>query len=90
MGSTLPPPADRWYPMLLIDQFGVTAHAWFPPGTATDPIHVLPDRVYGELCRLSGVEPLSPWVAFRDRGDALAAMAAACLATGIRPAAAPG
>jgi len=83
MGSTLPPPADRWYPMLLTDQRGTTAHAWFPPGTATDPVHVLPARVYAELCRLAGVEPFSPWVAFKSRGDALAAMAAACLAAGI-------
>src|SRR5437868_10735836 len=53
MASTLPPPADRWYPMSLTDQRGATAFAWFPPGTATDPAHVLPARVYGELCRLA-------------------------------------
>lgn len=85
MGSTLPPPADRWQPMHLMDQHGATAYAWFPPGTVTDPAHVLTAPVYRELCRLAGAGPRPPCVAFKSRDDALAAMAAACLAAGVRP-----
>jgi hypothetical protein len=80
MANPLPLPDHR--PMLLTDQDGATAYAWFPPGTPTDPSHVLPARVYAEVCRLAGVEPSSPWVAFRDRSAALAAAVAANLAAG--------
>jgi hypothetical protein len=80
MASTLPL-HDHW-PLSLTDQHGATAYAWFPPGTPTDPAHVLPARVYVEVCRLGGVEPSSPWVAFRDRAAALAAVVAASLTAG--------
>jgi hypothetical protein len=65
--------------MPLTDQNGAIAHAWFPPGTPTDPIHVLPALLYVKVCHLAGVEPTSPWVAFRRRVDALAAAVAANL-----------
>jgi hypothetical protein len=68
--------------MPLTDQRGAVGFAWFPPGTPTDPAHVLPARVYAEVCRLAGVAPSSPWVAFRDRSAALAAAVAAELAAG--------
>jgi hypothetical protein len=69
-------------PMPLTDQHGATAHAWFLPGTPIDPTHVLPEPMYAELCRLAGVEPHSPWVAFQDR---LAAAVAAGLLARHRP-----
>jgi hypothetical protein len=74
-----PPPPDRW-PLSLTDQHGATSYAWFPPNTPTDPAHVLPARVYVELCRLAGVEPSSPWVEFHDHAAALAAAIMATLA----------
>jgi hypothetical protein len=82
MASTLPLP-DRW-PMPLTDQHGAAAFAWFPPGTPTDPIHVLPSRVYAEVCRLVEVEPSSPWVEFPDRPAAIAAAAVAVQGEGHR------
>jgi hypothetical protein len=66
----------------LTDQHGSTAFAWFPPGTPTDAIHILPGPVYAELCQLAGVEPGSPWVAFQDRPAALAAVVLAIIAAG--------
>jgi hypothetical protein len=82
MARTLPLPLpDRW-PMRLTDQHGAVTFAWFPPGTPTDAEHVLPAQVYAEVCRLTGVAPSSPWVAFRDRPAALAAVVAANLAAG--------
>lgn len=77
--------SDRW-PMLLTDQWGATAYAWFPPRTPTDRAHVLPAAVYAEVCRVAGVDPLSPWVAFKDRSDALTAAAVAA-SLAARPAA---
>jgi hypothetical protein len=71
--------------MQLTDQYGATAYAWFPPGTPTDREHLLPADVYAELCGLAGVEPWSPWVAFRDRSAALAAAVAANLSVGQQP-----
>lgn len=73
----------------LTDQRGAVAFAWFPEGTATDPEHVLPASLYAGVCRIAGVSAGSPWVAFRTRGDALAALAAACLAAGTQPTATP-
>lgn len=70
--------------MVVTDQTGAHLYGWFPPGTPTDPEHVLPAEVYAELCRLADVPPAAPWVAFDDRIDAVVAMAAACLALGYR------
>jgi hypothetical protein len=69
--------------MRLTDQCGAIAHAWFPPGTPTDPEHILPGSVYAELCRLAEVDPWAPWVAFREQSDALAAAVAASIAANI-------
>jgi len=80
MGST--PSDGGWSPMRLTDQAGLTAYAWFPPGTVTDSEHVLPQDVYAGVCRLAGVSEQSPWVAFRGRAVALEALAAARLAVG--------
>jgi hypothetical protein len=82
MASTLSLPDRR--PMRLRDQHGATAHAWFPPYTPTDPAHVLPARVYAEVCRLAGVAPSSPWVAFHNHAAALAAVVAV-VAAGRQP-----
>jgi hypothetical protein len=71
--------------MLLRDQHGGAAYAWFPPGTPTDPEHVLPARLYAEVCRLAGLAPSSPWVAFRDSSAALAAAVAATLVARHHP-----
>jgi hypothetical protein len=75
--------------MRLTDQHGATAFAWFPPGTPTDPIHVLPGPVFAEVCRLAGVVPSSPWVGFKTRGAALTVVTAAWLTVGVRAAGAP-
>ena len=80
MDSTLDPPPDRPLPMVVTDQHGAGAFAWFPEGTPTDPAHVLPRAVYAGVCRLAGVSERSPWVAFRSLADANAAVVAACLA----------
>ena len=85
MDSTLDTPADRPLPMVLTDQHGVVAFAWFPEGTWTDPAHVLPRGVYAEVCRLAGVPERSPWVAFRRLADANAAVVAACLSAARPP-----
>jgi hypothetical protein len=74
------PPLPVRHPMLLVDQHGGAAYAWYPPGTPTDPLHVLPDLIYAELCRLAGVAPSSPWVAFPGLRDARAAALAETLA----------
>jgi hypothetical protein len=80
MPSTLSLPG-KW-PMLLVDQFGVAAgYAWFPPGTATGPAHVLPPAVYAAVCRTAGADPTSPWVMFGCRSEATSAVAAAAFAT---------
>jgi hypothetical protein len=68
--------------MRLTDQHGAVAFAWFPPGTPTDPEHVLPCLIFAGVCRLAGVAPSSPWVAFQDQPAALAAAVAAGLAAG--------
>jgi hypothetical protein len=68
--------------MRLVDQHGATTFAWFPPGTPANPEHLLPARLYAEVCRLTGVEPSSPWVAFRDCPAAVAAAVLAKLAAG--------
>jgi hypothetical protein len=70
--------------MSLPDQHGTTSCAWFPPGTPTDSIHVLPAPVYAEVCRRAGVAPSSPWVAYKTRGAALTAMAGAWVAVRVR------
>jgi hypothetical protein len=68
--------------MIVTDQYGARLFGWFPPGTPADPAHVLPAEVYAEVCRLAGLPPTAPWVAFRERFDAIVTMAAACLALG--------
>jgi hypothetical protein len=68
--------------MRLIDQHGAVSFAWFPPGTPTDPGHILQARLYAALCRLTGIDPSSPWVAFPDRRAALAAVFLATSAAG--------
>jgi hypothetical protein len=76
MASTLSLPG-KW-PMRLVDQRGAVAgYAWFPPGTATDPAHVLPSAVYAGVCRTAGADPHSPWVAFGCRSAAVSAVATA-------------
>jgi hypothetical protein len=70
-------PSDR-RPMPLTDQHGAVSYAWFAPGTATHPVHVLPAVLYGEVCRAAAVDPRSPWVEFPDQRAAIAALAAAC------------
>jgi hypothetical protein len=75
--------------MSLTDQHGAVAHAWFPPGTPTDPVHILPGLLYAEVCRLAGVATSSPWVAFKNRGAALTAVAGAWVTIGARAAGAP-
>jgi hypothetical protein len=72
--------------MSLTDQHGMTSCAWFPPGTPTDPSHLLPAPVYAEVCRRVGVAPSSPWVAYKTRAEALTAMAGAWLTVGTRAA----
>jgi hypothetical protein len=90
MKSTLTPNSTHWHPMLIIDQYGsAAAHAWFPPGTPTEPTHILPGPVYAEVCRRAGVEPNSPWVAFKSRAEALTAMTGAWLTVTVRAAGVP-
>jgi hypothetical protein len=74
------PPLPVRLPTPLTDEHGAVTFAWFPPGTPTDPAHVLPGPIYAELCRLAGVAPSSPWVAFPGLRDARAAALAATLA----------
>jgi hypothetical protein len=82
MASTLSLP-DRW-PMTLTDQRGAAVgYAWFPPGTPTDPAHVLPAAVYAEVCRIAGEDPSSLWVVFKRRSVALSAVVAAEFAAGM-------
>jgi hypothetical protein len=75
--------------MRLSDQHGATAYAWFPPDTPADPEHILPALIYAEVCRVAGLGPSSPWVAFKTRRAALTAMTAAWLTVGLRAGGAP-
>jgi len=85
MYGTQDPLSARRLPMVLTDQHGAVAFAWFPEGTRADPAHVLPLAVYAEVCRLAGVPVGSPWVAFARQADAVTAAVAACLAAGCLP-----
>jgi hypothetical protein len=72
--------------MRLTDQHGATAYVWFPPGTPTEPARVLPGLLYTEVCRLAGVAPSVPWVAFKTRGAALTAVTGAWVTVAVRAA----
>jgi hypothetical protein len=76
---------DRW-PWPLTDQHGAELFAWFSAGAPVSLAHVLPRPVYAELCRLAGVRSGATWVAFGTRADAIASVAALCLAIRSRPA----